>query len=179
MGVRLPAGPICKLDSSSHCMRIFSQLSCLCADYTQDATTPHQEALLPPAPPLSSRLLVPCPRSKGFLFLSSCLRMSALPILSSFWSPLALLFHQLREAVPGHHRWPSLSSPGAHSRACPESELGSWGRNCPWRVQGRVESLGELCLCWGYTDSLLCPLARFAPRSCNCCNLECAGTGHT
>lgn len=150
LGVRLPAGPICKLDSSSHCMRIFSQLSCLCADYTQDATTPHQEALLPPAPPLSSRLLVPCPRSKGFLFLSSCLRMSVLPVLSSFWPPFALLFHQLREAVPGHHRWPSLSPQCLQSELAPRANLESGGGSVPGGCKGALSRSGSFA-CAGVT----------------------------
>lgn len=149
LGVRLPAGPICKLDSTSHCMQLFSQLSCLCTDYTQDATAPHQEALLPPAPPLSS-CLVPCPRSKGFLFLSSCLRMSALPVLSSFWSPFALLFHQLREAVPGHHRWPSLSPRCSQSELVPRVNLEAGGGSVPGGCKGALSHSGSFA-CAGVT----------------------------
>lgn len=154
MAVRLPAGPICKLDSTSHCMQLFSQLSCLCTDYTQDATAPHQEALLPPAPPLSS-CLVPCPRSKQGLSFPEFLPQDVCTSSPEF--VLVPIRPPLSPAQRGCPWSPPLAqpfSPVLTVRACPESELGSWRRICPWRVQGRVESLGELCLCWGYTDSL-------------------------
>lgn len=150
MAVRLPAGPICKLDSTSHCMQLFSQLSCLCTDYTQDATAPHQEALLPPAPPLSS-CLVPCPRSKQGLSFPEFLPQDVCTSSPEFvLVPFALLFHQLREAVPGHHRWPSLSPRCSQSELAPRANLEAGGGSVPGGCKGALSHSGSFA-CAGVT----------------------------